>query len=109
MTAPITAPRIPLVPLPDLVAIDGRLITRNDERDRERYCDADLTGYDLTASLFTEARSTSSISEHPRSPTSISAAAAALASPYATVGWRPSMSLAPHWRMWTSDRPLSQP
>ena len=69
MTAPITAPRIPLVPLPDLVAIDGRLITRNDEGDRERYCDADLTGYDLTASLFTEARSTSSISEHPRSPT----------------------------------------
>jgi uncharacterized protein YjbI with pentapeptide repeats len=40
--------------LPDLVEIDGRLITRNDERDRERYCDADLTGYDLIASLFTE-------------------------------------------------------
>ena len=54
VTAPITAPRIPFVPLPDLDEIDGRLITRNDERDRERYCNADLTGYDLTASLFTE-------------------------------------------------------
>ena len=54
MTAPTTAPWIPLVPLPDLVVIDGRSITRNDERDRERYCDADLTGYDLTAIHFTE-------------------------------------------------------
>ena len=53
-SAATTAPRMAQAALPDLVAIDGRLITSNDERDRERYCHADLTGYDLTASLFTE-------------------------------------------------------
>jgi uncharacterized protein YjbI with pentapeptide repeats len=54
VTLPAKAPRIQLASLPVLDEIDGRLLTRNDEREREHYRETDLTGYDLTASLFTE-------------------------------------------------------
>lgn len=54
VTAPAKPPRITLAPLPILEEIDGGLLTRNDERDREHYADSDLTGYDLTGSAFTE-------------------------------------------------------
>ncbi|QNE47203.1 pentapeptide repeat-containing protein [Glaciihabitans sp. INWT7] len=54
MTAPTKAPRMPLVSLPPLDQTDGTLLARNDEREREHYRESDLTGYDLTGSLFTE-------------------------------------------------------
>lgn len=43
-----------MVPRPVLDEIDGRLLSGGVERDRERYRDCDLTGYDLTGSTFTE-------------------------------------------------------
>ena len=54
MTTPAQPPRITVSPRRVLDAFDGRLLTRNDDRDRELYRDADLTGYDLTGSAFTE-------------------------------------------------------
>ena len=54
MTAPAKPPRITLVPLPALDAIDGRLLVGGDERDREHYRDSDLTGYDLAGTSFME-------------------------------------------------------
>ena len=54
MTAPAKPPRIMLVPLPTLDAIDGRLLVGGDERDREHYSDSDLTGYDLAGTSFME-------------------------------------------------------
>ncbi|MET4704108.1 uncharacterized protein YjbI with pentapeptide repeats [Frigoribacterium sp. UYMn621] len=54
VTAPAKAPRMPFLSLPPLDETDGTLLTRSDERDREHYGESDLTGYDLTASLFTE-------------------------------------------------------
>jgi uncharacterized protein YjbI with pentapeptide repeats len=54
VTAATRPPRIDLAVLPELDDVDGGLLVRNDERDRERYRDSDLSGRDLTGSAFTE-------------------------------------------------------
>lgn len=54
VTSPAQPPGITVVPRPVLDEIDGRLLSGGVERDRERYRDCDLTGYDLTGSTFTE-------------------------------------------------------
>lgn len=54
MTALTRPPRISLVSLPVLDAIDGRLLVDRDERDTEHCRDSDLTGYDLTSTSFAE-------------------------------------------------------
>ncbi|MHC5795799.1 pentapeptide repeat-containing protein [Lacisediminihabitans sp. FW035] len=54
MTASARPPRIDLAVLPVLDEVDGASLLRNDERDRERYSDSDLSARDLTGSVFTE-------------------------------------------------------
>lgn len=52
--APTKPPRIALAELPELVSADGDSLLARDERDRQRYGGADLTGHDLTGSTFAE-------------------------------------------------------
>jgi len=59
VTASAKPPRIDFPRLPPLDVVDGRLLGRADERDREHYSDDDLTGYELTGSVFTECEFTS--------------------------------------------------
>jgi len=54
VTASARPPRIDLAVLPVLDEVDGASLVRNDERDRERYSDSDLSARDLTGSVFTE-------------------------------------------------------
>ncbi len=51
---PTKPPRIALAELPELVSADGDSLLARDERDRQRYGGADLTGHDLTGSTFAE-------------------------------------------------------
>lgn len=54
MTAPTKAPRIDHAKLPRLEEVDGGLLGRAEERDRQQFRGSDLTGLDLTGSSFTE-------------------------------------------------------
>jgi uncharacterized protein YjbI with pentapeptide repeats len=54
VTASAQPPRIDHASLPLLDEVDGRLLTRSDERDRQQFSECDLTGRDLTGSAFTE-------------------------------------------------------
>jgi hypothetical protein len=54
VSAPTKPPRIALAELPHLETVDANFLTARDERDRERYEGAQLTGHDLTGSTFAE-------------------------------------------------------